>query len=573
MSITGAEDFVGPTFVVREFQNGLERRLARSEVWTPRGNGKNVINMALYRGGTAATVAANPAAVSIRVTDRSGSEDGDPVAFEVTREGATTQPLTVNVALHPHSSVGADVLRDLPRSAVIPAGQKSATVIIHARDDDKPGPPRPLRLAIVGGAGYRVDPATSASGKAILQDNEVSLGGGVQALYAFAKGDASDTSGNNHHAKLQGVTVATQGGVSAAVFGDDKSEIVLAENQGSLSYREFSGDVGRSFMHASFGSRAVAFWVQAKPGADRRTLFSEGGDAGWNVRLVDGKITATGSNNREDHTTLSAPWPADGKWHHVAFVYSGGDLMLYVDGKQIADGQLEESSVASHKAGARFGPAPGVKLTDFLVYQRAINSAEAAALAAMPPGKLNIALQAKPTNTPADKSTPADKAASAAAPPTSHLVDFEKENVGGEMKGAWGAVKGKVAVAEQAGNKYLRFTNDEVDKSTQLHYLFDLNPQWKSVRISARMKTVGVKRGPKPANLPSIFLAWQDAKRKAVSYGFFGLDKDSDWTTVERTYAVPEGARSVKLSVGLNRSTGEMLVDDIKVEPVPDATP
>jgi len=566
MSITGAEDFAGPTYVVREFHNGAERRLARSEVWTPRGKGKDVINMALYRGDAATTVAANPAEVSIRVTDRTGSEDGDPVAFEVTRQGDTAQPLTVNLALHPHTSIGAAELRDLPRSVVIPAGRQSATVIIHAADDDKPGSPRPLRLAIVGGAGYRVDPATSASGKAILQDNEVNLGSGALALYSFAKGDASDASGNNHHGKAQGVTVATGDGIPAAVFDDAKSAIVLAEDQGSLSYREFSGDVGRSFMHASFGSRAVSFWAQAKPGEGRRTLFSEGGDAGWNVRLVDGKITATGSNNREDHATLSAPWPTDGKWHHVAFVYSSGDLMLYVDGRQVAAGELEEGSVDSHKAGAQLGPAPGVKLTDFVVYQRALNATEVAALAAMPPGKLNIALQAKPANASADKPT-------AAAPATSHKVDFEKEKVGEVPKGAWGATKGKVAVAEADGNRYLRFTNAEADKSTQLHYRFNLQPQWKHLKISARIKTIDFTRGPKPANLASIFLTWENDKNKGFSYGWLGLDKDSDWTTVEKTLPVPEGARSIKLSVGLNKATGEMLADDIRVEPVPNATP
>jgi hypothetical protein len=97
-----------------------------------------------------------------------------------------------------------------------------------------------------------------------------------------------------------------------------------------------------------------------------------------------------------------------------------------------------------------------------------------------------------------------------------------------------------------------------------------LKAQWKTLRISARMKATKVKMGAQGWQGPRLSLNFKDANGKTVSQtGGPRLSKDSNWKTISQDCAVPKNAKTLEIQVAVFGPRGEFSVDDIKVVPNP----
>ncbi|MCF7854306.1 MAG: DUF4091 domain-containing protein [Candidatus Pacebacteria bacterium] len=70
----------------------------------------------------------------------------------------------------------------------------------------------------------------------------------------------------------------------------------------------------------------------------------QGRPSGYWLSLNNGKLVATiglGMRAPEPEAQLSADYPRDGNWHHVALTYQPGTASLFVDGKQMATKTLD----------------------------------------------------------------------------------------------------------------------------------------------------------------------------------------------------------------------------------------
>jgi len=102
----------------------------------------------------------------------------------------------------------------------------------------------------------------------------------------------------------------------------------------------------------------VELWLARTQGGDHRLVYQNhpnspgGGSADWGIRANGGQFEAfVGSFNNT--VTVSAQAPADGKWRHVALVFTKIDVRLYVDGA-FAGGKLLPKGIKDFNAGPAF---------------------------------------------------------------------------------------------------------------------------------------------------------------------------------------------------------------------------
>ncbi|MCK6500126.1 MAG: hypothetical protein L6Q38_11680, partial [Nitrospira sp.] len=112
--------------------------------------------------------------VSVAATDANASETGpDSGTFTVTRTGANTVALTVNLNLGGTATQGADY-NNIGSTVVIPAGNASAVVRVTPINDTTFEPAETVILTLTAGAGYQVGAAGSAT--VSIQDNDTPTG-------------------------------------------------------------------------------------------------------------------------------------------------------------------------------------------------------------------------------------------------------------------------------------------------------------------------------------------------------------------------------------------------------------
>ena len=127
-----------------------------------------------------------------------------------------------------------------------------------------------------------------------------------------------------------------------------------------------------------------------------------------------------------------------------------------------------------------------------------------------------------------------------------------------------------LSLAEADGNHFLRVTNDNAEHVQAAHLSVPVKPRWDAVKVSAKMRAVGLLRGKESWHNARLQLSFGGPDGKMV--GKYGpvprLDTDSEWTTRTVTQDVPKGAVTLRMSAGLWFSTGTMEIDDIRVVPI-----
>jgi len=148
---------------------------------------------------------------------------------------------------------------------------------------------------------------------------------------------------------------------------------------------------------------------------------------------------------------------------------------------------------------------------------------------------------------------------------------FEQLDPVGNPTGWTWTPYGNVSLAQEpSGNHYLCITHELADRTVQAHARLPLNPAWKTLQASARMKVSKLEMGPAPNLTAAAVLRFMDKDGKLLGYApSLTLTKDTDWTTVTRTFDVPAGADHLDIEVSNIGKAGDFGMDDLVFVPNP----
>ncbi len=128
---------------------------------------------------------------------------------------------------------------------------------------------------------------------------------------------------------------------------------------------------------------------------------------------------------------------------------------------------------------------------------------------------------------------------------------------------------GKGKVLEEDGNHFLRLSNNGLQSSVSMASQWKLKPQWKAVRVRARIRGRNLKFSGNPldgARMQIVFLNGQDGLVMPLPAPL-ELKKDSDWLDLQTKLVIPPGAVTIRLMPSLSRTSGTLDVDDVLIEP------
>jgi len=130
---------------------------------------------------------------------------------------------------------------------------------------------------------------------------------------------AQDSSGNNHNGTLVGNAKWTQGKIGGAVELDGKSGFVRIADKSAF---DIAGQI------------TVACWANIRSVPAEYTAIVTKGNNSWRLSTVQSQRKFHASVNDWQQLTLDGSTEvAPNQWHHVATVYNGGEIRIYVDGK------------------------------------------------------------------------------------------------------------------------------------------------------------------------------------------------------------------------------------------------
>ena len=120
----------------------------------------------------------------------------------------------------------------------------------------------------------------------------------------------------------------------------------------------FDGTVDINYSSATFispatSARTVSVWVKPTGLSGIQEIFDEGGNTvGMAIRLNGSNLESVVRSTLTIADNLTAPFPNDGDWHHVALVYDGANTShkLFIDGVEVASNNTAPSSIVSHNA-------------------------------------------------------------------------------------------------------------------------------------------------------------------------------------------------------------------------------
>ncbi|WP_034229016.1 sulfatase-like hydrolase/transferase [Aquimarina pacifica] len=177
-----------------------------------------------------------------------------------------------------------------------------------------------------------------------------------QALWSFDTTSGTDdvsSNGNDAIAVIGTITydaVDFKEGDQAAVF-DGATKIQYSQNPGP-------------FMITATSARTITMWVKPSSFSGIQDLFEEGGGSrGFVIRLNGTNVETIVRSSNSASDSLSAAFPNDGDWHHIALVYNGSlsSHQLYIDGVLTSSSGAAAASIANHTGAGGLG---GVQTRD-----------------------------------------------------------------------------------------------------------------------------------------------------------------------------------------------------------------
>ncbi|MBL7704089.1 MAG: T9SS type A sorting domain-containing protein [Taibaiella sp.] len=215
---------------------------------------------------------------------------------------------------------------------------------------------------------------TGIAQEACFQNNIINAGNTIDAYWPM-NGDGND---------LIGTANNPQGAIGAGVTftGIPFSGSAAASFSGTGGIQYSDG----TFMNTAITNVSFGAWIRPTtvPPGGNQMIFEEGGTNGISMYLnTTGEIVVVIASGGTDNDIRFA-FPTDGLYHHVAFTYSSGRLVLFLDGLlQATLNATSITSIAAHTdaggIGATFGSTSAAKTrfpaATFVSYQGLIDEA------------------------------------------------------------------------------------------------------------------------------------------------------------------------------------------------------
>jgi hypothetical protein len=146
---------------------------------------------------------------------------------------------------------------------------------------------------------------------------------------------------------------------------------------------------------------------------------------------------------------------------------------------------------------------------------------------------------------------------------------FERKDERGEVIG-WDIDGTNARIEQEDDNRFLRLSNATARNTIFAQSQWRVLPQWKNVRVSARIRAGNLKNGANPLDGARFQILFTNANEELILPLPPPIDvkKDTDWIDLQTICPVPQGATILKLMPTLSRTTGMLDIDDVLIEPV-----
>lgn len=129
----------------------------------------------------------------------------------------------------------------------------------------------------------------------------------------------------------------------------------------------------------------------------------------------------------------------------------------------------------------------------------------------------------------------------------------------------------RVTSVDEGDNPHAFFENDERGRSAHILQGFPLDGrQVREIDVSLRLQIKDIGYGPDRNDKPGLIIYLYDNNRAAVGTLVIGpwRSDTTGWRTVQRRFPISRLVREAIVHVGLNGATGELHVDDLKINAV-----
>jgi hypothetical protein len=173
--------------------------------------------------------------------------------------------------------------------------------------------------------------------------------------------------------------------------------------------------------------------------------------------------------------------------------------------------------------------------------------------------------------TPPRNGTPAPAPAADAAADALINGSIEENDVDDGLAGWFihDRFKPHAQLLTESGNRFLRLTNNDPAKTVFADQRIVIDPTWKALNVSARMRAVKFKAGKTASQDARVAFAFRD--EKDVRIGNWppvpSVKTDSPWVERTVTVDVPPGAKTMYIQLAIFNATGTVDFDDVKVVP------
>ncbi|MBN8850257.1 MAG: fibronectin type III domain-containing protein, partial [Sphingobacteriales bacterium] len=114
------------------------------------------------------------------------------------------------------------------------------------------------------------------------------------------------------------------------------------------------------FLQNAFNQRTVALWIKAASFGSNRVIFDIGGSTNGLALVMNNNTLTAAVASGGTRTSITYSYGSNTNWNHVAVVYLGDTLQLYVNGVLVASNNaLSFHSIATTTDGSRLGQTNG----------------------------------------------------------------------------------------------------------------------------------------------------------------------------------------------------------------------
>lgn len=165
----------------------------------------------------------------------------------------------------------------------------------------------------------------------------------------------------------------------------------------------------------------------------------------------------------------------------------------------------------------------------------------------------------------------ADEAAKATATTENILENGDFETLNDELKPSdWRYETALSAqfIEDENSNHYVSINAEGSDEARRLARRYVIKPEWKSLKITARVRAENLQIGDKPWRDGHIVVTFYDEKDAVLAFTKpITLTADTDWKTLSGTEAIPPSAHHSEIEVANFAQSGTFSVDDVTIEP------